>query len=130
MVYAVAQECGVKADMIEGCYPCTPRTGGNPSTLRYDWEKVLKKIGGEFPYNNVALIELEGGFLGLGPSTVSQSDVVCILQTWHRPVVLRKEVDDFTLIGACYVLGLMKLEEVETVVREDKLNRETLNIRW
>jgi hypothetical protein len=94
-----------------------------------DWEQILKKIGGEVPYTNVALIELKGGFLGLGPITVTEQDALCIMPGCYRPVILRKEGEHNTLIGTCFVLGLMKWEEVASVIRKDKLDKERFNIR-
>lgn len=94
-----------------------------------NWEQIRQQVGVSTPYNNASLIELKGGFLGLGPNTVPDKSIVCILQGCHRPVILRKEGNHYTLIGTCYVLGLMRWEEVQSVAEKNNLKKETFRIR-
>jgi hypothetical protein len=51
----------------------------------------------------------EQGFLGLGPSTVRKDDQVWLLSDSRVPFVLRPfaETASFTLVGECYIHGVM-----------------------
>jgi hypothetical protein len=51
----------------------------------------------------------EQGFLGLGPSTIRKDDQVWLLSDSRVPFVLRPfaETASFTLVGECYVHGIM-----------------------
>lgn len=47
------------------------------------------------------------GHFGVGPSTMQPGDLVVILCDVALPFVLRQDGDEFRLIGACYVHGIM-----------------------
>jgi hypothetical protein len=47
------------------------------------------------------------GYFGVGPSTMQSGDFVVILCDAVAPFVLRQEGDEFRLVGACYVHGIM-----------------------
>lgn len=111
-------------------FPDFPEIEGRFPDYFHNWEHIYQKKGwNPAPYANVSLIELKGGFLGLGPNTVPDNSIVCILQGCHRPVILRREGTHYTFIGTCYVLGLMNWEEVKSVIQDGNLNQEAFKIR-
>jgi hypothetical protein len=58
-----------------------------------------------------ALVVTKGGFLGLGPQSVQQGDLLCLLRGGRVPFVLRAHADGtYRLVGDCYVQGLMEGE--------------------
>jgi len=60
-------------------------------------------------------IGTESGFLGLAPSS-QESDSVCIIYGTKTPYVVRYvggELEGYTLVGGCYVMGAMDREVVE-----------------
>lgn len=73
---------------------------------------------------NRALFVTKRGYIGLGPWNAESGDSVCVLYGGATPFLLRKAVDSdtFTLVGECYVYGIMNGE----ALRADK---ETLGIR-
>lgn len=57
----------------------------------------------------------ERGFLGVFPGYVGAGDVVCVLEGFHVPFVLRPadgEEGKFAVLGECYVHGIMNGEAV------------------
>ena len=54
------------------------------------------------------------GFLGLGPNSLQEEDIVCVLYDARQPFILRK-IDDctFRFIGECYLHGIMDGEALE-----------------
>jgi hypothetical protein len=56
------------------------------------------------------IIETRDGYLGLAPEEVAAGDLVCILDFFQYPVILRETADGFLFVGACFVLGLMNGE--------------------
>jgi hypothetical protein len=53
------------------------------------------------------LFETEEGYLGLVPREAEVGDLVCILDGFRYPVVLRERGEVFIFIGVCFVSGLM-----------------------
>lgn len=76
----------------------------------------------------------EKGLMGLGPKHLQQGDEIAILAGGHTPFILRKSKEMFidkrrgtrqchTLIGDCYVHGLMYGEAVEGIKSRDELQQ-------
>jgi hypothetical protein len=53
------------------------------------------------------LIITSNGFLAICPRSTQKDDLICVLRGGKAPFVLRKEGDHYTLIGECYVDGIM-----------------------
>jgi hypothetical protein len=53
------------------------------------------------------------GRMGLGPIEMTDGDVVAILLGSSVPFILREQGTQFTLVGECYVHGVMKGEMLE-----------------
>jgi hypothetical protein len=62
-----------------------------------------------------ALFMTEKGYFGLGPRSTAKEDVIYVLYGCPVPVVLRKERENYRLVGECFVLGMMDDEAVEWV---------------
>ncbi|GAB1318982.1 Heterokaryon incompatibility protein 6, OR allele [Madurella fahalii] len=72
--------------------------------VRVEWVRALAS----FERLNIGrLFETGEGHLGLAPLDVSAGDVVCVLDGFQYPVVLRPAGDKYIFVGACFVLGLM-----------------------
>ena len=65
------------------------------------------------------LITTRGGYLGLAPEEVEVDDVIAILYGCNFPVVLRPCGDFHSLVGECYVDGMMEGEMIEAGIRGD-----------
>lgn len=59
------------------------------------------------------IIETKDGYLGLAPEGVEANDLVCILDYFQYPVILRQTANGFLLVGVCFILGLMKGEAAQ-----------------
>ncbi len=55
------------------------------------------------------------GYLGLGPADAKEGDILCILLGVRVPLVLRQERNHYTIIGDCYVDGVMDGELIEAM---------------
>ena len=68
---------------------------------------------------NRRLVNTQLGRLGLAPSPVRKSDLVCILFRCSVPILLRWQQDAvtdeeyFQIIGECYIHGIMEGEALE-----------------
>ncbi|KAF4634089.1 hypothetical protein G7Y89_g4018 [Cudoniella acicularis] len=51
-------------------------------------------------------------YLGLGPCTMQENDILCVLFGGSTPLILRPEGDYFRFVGECYVYDLMNGEAV------------------
>lgn len=51
--------------------------------------------------------------LGLGPENTAKGDIVCILNGCSVPVILRQKNDGWSLVGECFVYGLMDGEAMK-----------------
>jgi len=63
------------------------------------------------------LITTRGGYLGLVPEEVEVDDVIAILYGCNFPVVLHPCGDFHSLVGECYVDGMMEGEKIEAGIR-------------
>ncbi|KAH7330516.1 heterokaryon incompatibility protein-domain-containing protein [Rhexocercosporidium sp. MPI-PUGE-AT-0058] len=59
-----------------------------------------------------SIFRISKDYLGIAPQGCVENDRVCILQGSKYPVVLRKEGDQYVLIGTCIVPGLMDGEAI------------------
>ncbi|KAH6708970.1 heterokaryon incompatibility protein-domain-containing protein [Leptodontidium sp. MPI-SDFR-AT-0119] len=61
------------------------------------------------------------GYFGIGPPDIQEDDCVCILSGCSVPVVLRRDKENWSFVGECFVCGIMdgeavRVEEVERIV--------------
>jgi hypothetical protein len=75
--------------------------------LEGQWRGLLR-----FCYNRRFFITIRGR-MGLGPRCLQAGDIVAVLRGAMLPFILRKEVEDYRLLGAAYVHGIMDGEAVE-----------------
>lgn len=93
-------------------------TRGNRMLLASTTNDLAKQQIREFSdilYANESLrpyriIETRDGYLGLAPEGVEANDLVCILDNFQYPVILRETAEGFSFVGVSFVLGLMKGE--------------------
>ena len=57
-------------------------------------------------------------FIGIGPDSTLEGDVVCVIAGCRVPVLLRRERDHYRLVGTCAVQDLMN-EELMTEIGEE-----------
>lgn len=53
------------------------------------------------------------GYMGLGPLSLREEDLVCIFPGCRVPLLIRKREDHYVLVGECFVWGLMDGEGLE-----------------
>jgi hypothetical protein len=61
------------------------------------------------------LIELEYGYLGIGPLCTKPGDRVCIIHGCQKLLLVREYNKDYKFVGECFVLGLMNGEMQELI---------------
>lgn len=54
-----------------------------------------------------------GGYMGIAPNGTKEGGATCILIRGDVPVILRQDGESFTLVGECYVHGVMEGEALE-----------------
>jgi hypothetical protein len=74
------------------------------------------------------LFDTEEGYLGLAPLEVTAGDVVCVLDSFQYPVVLRPTDDYYVFIGACFVLGLMT-GEAKAFLEDGRASPEVFDLK-
>lgn len=67
------------------------------------------------------------GYFGIVLKGTEKGDWICVLSENHAPFVLRKVGNGYTLIGDCYVHGLMEGEAIK-MVEEGQLKLETISL--
>ncbi len=70
----------------------------------------------------------KSGYIGLVPELTREDDVICVLFGCDTPLVLRPVGDYYTLVGECYVHGLMDGELVDCL-QEGKAHITQFEIR-
>jgi hypothetical protein len=70
----------------------------------------------------------EAGYMDLAPPGASKGDLICILYGCKLPFVLRKQQEQYLLVGSCYVYGMMHGEVLESV-RSGKLSIRRMDLR-
>jgi hypothetical protein len=61
------------------------------------------------------LFVTNNGYMGLGPTYIEVGDLICVLFGCSVPLILRKQNDFYTVLGECFVLGLMDGEIMEAL---------------
>lgn len=61
----------------------------------------------------------KGDYLGMGPLTMEEGDLVCLLLGGKTPFVLRPENGHYLLVGQCYVHGIMDGSAIADVKETD-----------
>lgn len=60
-----------------------------------------------FHSHGKCLLNCEGGYIGLGPSTAQVNDDVCVLLGCRSPMVLRQiRHGEYLVVGSCYIEGV------------------------
>jgi hypothetical protein len=78
---------------------------------RTPWEASLISSFAIRVLHGASFMELDNGYLGFGPPTVQPGDILVVLLGCFAPMVLRPLGNgDYTVIGQCYVQGLMNGE--------------------
>ena len=74
-----------------------------------------------FSCNNRSLFITDNGLLGLGPGSAQEGDLLTHLCTAHVPYLVRRVPDaqNFSLVGECYVHGIMKLDVLHDCHEEE-----------
>jgi hypothetical protein len=70
------------------------------------------------------LFHTSSGYLGLAPRNLLPGDLICAVQNFSLPMLLRKQESHYVHVGPCFVLGLMNgeaeklIEEGHTFIQE------------
>jgi hypothetical protein len=88
-----------------------------------DLEEIPERLAYPPPYmraledaaTGCRLIISDKWYVGLAPESAEEGDLICILLGGQTPFVLRQAGDHYTLIGPCYVHGIMDGEAMEQV---------------
>lgn len=94
------------------------RNGGNVSSTQLtdseEFSMGILEADVEISITHRRFLILEGGYMALGPADTEVGDVLAIPYGSQAPFVFRNAEDDsYTLIGACYVHGVMEGEAFE-----------------
>jgi hypothetical protein len=94
---------------------------------------VLRNGGAQF-FTDIAQLsnrsrfcETTDGYFGLAPLNTRPGDVICVVNGYGAPVILRKENEKILFVGACFIVGLMNGEAKE-VMEARGLEVQTLKI--
>jgi len=69
----------------------------------------------------------EKGYMGIGPESADNGDMICVLLGCQVPVLIRKHHDYQLFIGECFVWGIMDGEAIRD--REERNGYETFRLR-
>ena len=101
-----------------------------PSRLKQEWLDYLSRLrvsaesyadSNDDRDDDCAFFATTAGFLGLGPATMEEGDVIVLFCPSRAPAVLRPYGDTYEFLGFAYVHGIMNGELLE---REMKLSKE------
>ncbi|KAK7949041.1 uncharacterized protein PG986_009927 [Apiospora aurea] len=82
-----------------------------------------------FNWVNWPLFRTEKGNMGLAPPAVAEGDMVCLLEGFSIPCLLRRyDQGHYVLVGSCYVNGYSNGEPVE-LLRKGSLSLEEFRIQ-
>ncbi|KAI8710893.1 Heterokaryon incompatibility protein 6, OR allele [Fusarium sp. LHS14.1] len=90
-------------------------------TVRNEWVRALASETGR-------LVETREGYIGLAPLETEPDDVVCVLQGFQYPVLLRPSSNQHIFIGACFMLGLMT-GEAKTFLEDGRASPEVFELK-
>jgi hypothetical protein len=68
------------------------------------------------------------GYMGTGPMDMMPNDIVSVLLGSDKPIVLRADGDHYTVVGPCYLSGIMHGQVVKEA-DEGKRNYESFALR-
>ncbi|KAH0545136.1 hypothetical protein FGG08_000748 [Glutinoglossum americanum] len=71
--------------------------------------------------------ETSDGYLGLGPQGIVPGDLICTLNGFDSPLVIRRANSHCILVGECFVLGLVR-GEAKHFLQDSKVEVEKLSI--
>ncbi|KAK7978223.1 heterokaryon incompatibility protein-domain-containing protein [Apiospora saccharicola] len=73
-----------------------------------------------FNWINWPLFRTAKGHMGLAPPAIAEGDLVCLLEGFSIPCLLRRhDQDHYVLVGSCYVTGYSKGEPLESLRKGD-----------
>ena len=53
------------------------------------------------------------GYMGIGPLAARDGDIICVIPGCNVPLMIRKKDEYYTLVGGCFIWGLMRGEGME-----------------
>ncbi|KAH6699714.1 heterokaryon incompatibility protein-domain-containing protein [Leptodontidium sp. MPI-SDFR-AT-0119] len=101
-----------------------------PSRLKQEWLDYLSRLrvspelyadSNNDRDDDCAFFATASGFLGLGPATMEEGDVIVLFCSSRAPAALRPRGDTYEFLGFAYVHGIMNGELLE---RKTKLSKE------
>jgi hypothetical protein len=60
------------------------------------------------------------GYMGIGPESICNGDIICVLLGCRVPVLLRSYQDCYIFVGECFVWGIMDGEAITDMSEEGK----------
>jgi hypothetical protein len=108
-------------------------TGSEPSLdMTVDEEfKVLEEDFGErfaLVATTFSFFVSDEGYMGVGPLETLPGDIVCVLLGSDVPLILRPQEGHYTLVGPCYICGIMYGQVVKEA-QEGRRQFETFDLR-
>jgi hypothetical protein len=120
--FHLPQDGGKEEQLLRGMFG--PQDDRNPSR----WSSLNHMLESSKPDQNVTfrigsfratigrgVFYTQKGYIGLGPVGAAQGDLLCTLQGFDRPVILRQVDSHYIFVGDCYVPGIMDGEFLEAV---------------
>jgi hypothetical protein len=97
----------------------------DPGVVKGEFEHVLKPQNADdtgdanlyrlylnAAYNRRIFFTKHKSFLGLGPKSTQEGDILCVLFGGATPFILRSDGEQFRFVGECYVYDLMSGEAI------------------
>ncbi|KAJ5382033.1 uncharacterized protein N7496_004461 [Penicillium cataractarum] len=79
------------------------------------------------------LFEISEGFIGLAPLGVTTGDILCVLDRFQYPVILRQADHQayplYEFVGPCFVMGLMLQGETKAFLKGKQAKPERLRLK-
>lgn len=100
---------GRTSEELDRClYIQMPAYGANfPNPIHIDQHTRAYDFAARSACRGRRLVVTSRGFVGLCPRNTQEGDRICVLRGAKAPFVLRKNQDHFTMVGECYVDGIM-----------------------
>jgi hypothetical protein len=73
-----------------------------------------------FSCTSRSLFVSEKGYLGLASKAAQTGDFICVLLGCDKPLIIRREVNHYLLMGDSYVYGIMNGEVIREVAQGNK----------
>lgn len=74
------------------------------------------------------LAETNSGYIGLFPKNLREGDMVCIVNGFRQPVLLRKVNEHYLFVGTCVIKGLQSEDEVGKILAREELRPQIVEI--